>query len=105
MVSMSPRWASEKLSAETASGAPQSANASRAGTSRRNDGIDKSSDEAGFLLRGSTPARLLYSLLLYSEWPPSARARCPSGSVVVVHELIFEHDNFRESRRPPIGSL
>src|SRR5579863_5702860 len=39
--SMSPRWASEKLCAEAAGGAPQSASASRAGASRRNEGIGK----------------------------------------------------------------
>src|SRR6185312_13631509 len=39
--SMSSRWASEKLCAEAADGAPQSASASRAGASRRNEGIGK----------------------------------------------------------------
>ena len=40
--SMSPRWASEKLCAEAAGGAPQSSELpSRAGASRRNEGIGK----------------------------------------------------------------
>src|SRR5450755_956905 len=43
MVSISPRWTSEKLCADAVGGAPHRASASRAGTSRRNEGIGRSS--------------------------------------------------------------
>src|SRR5665213_2752288 len=43
MVSMSPRWVSEKLCADAPWGRPQSASANRAEASRRNEGICKSS--------------------------------------------------------------
>src|ERR1700691_4818632 len=42
MLSMSPRWVSEKLWAEAICGAPHKASANRAGASKRNDGIGKS---------------------------------------------------------------
>src|ERR1700720_103909 len=41
MVSMSPRWPSEKLCADAEGGVPQSASANSAGASRRNEGICK----------------------------------------------------------------
>src|ERR1700722_1687290 len=42
MVSISPRWASEKLCADAAGGAPQRASANSAGASERNEGIGQS---------------------------------------------------------------
>src|ERR1700733_7515193 len=43
MTSMSPRWLSEKLCADAAPGRAQTASANKAETSRRNEGIGKSS--------------------------------------------------------------
>jgi hypothetical protein len=43
MVSISPRWLSEKLCADAAGGAAQSASANNAGANKRNEGIGKSS--------------------------------------------------------------
>src|SRR5258708_1471489 len=47
MVSISPRWVSEKLCADVACGMPQSASANNAGASRRNEGIGRSSRRRG----------------------------------------------------------
>ena len=43
IASMSPFWVSEKLCADAAGGVAQSASANKAGASRRNEGIGKSS--------------------------------------------------------------
>src|SRR5258708_33631401 len=48
MVSISPRWPSEKLCADAVGGVPQSASANSAGASRRNKDIGKSSGESRF---------------------------------------------------------
>ena len=59
---MSPRWLSEKLCAEAASGAPQSASANNAGVRRRNEGIGKSL--CGEFPGNSAEGRLLENILV-----------------------------------------